>query len=368
MSHIVHLCPASTKGRNGKYRARFREVPGGPQRSKCQTFSRKTDARAWLTEVEHQILTGTYTPREAGQITLASYVEEYTARRHWRPQTAERKERELRLHILPTLGSIPLANLTRSQVERWAKDLELAPSSVHTVHATLSAVLNAAVEDGRIPRNPASGAHLPEVIEAVVVPLDAAQIHALAEAVPDHLYATVILAAGCGLRHGELFGLRVHDVDWMRRELHVRQQLVSPSKGTPVLAPVKEMASRRTMGLSPVVLDALSAHLAEFGAGPDVVFHTDGHYVTRSAGAKAISRAGRATGLSSVGWHDLRHYQASTLLSQGVNPAYVAERLGHSVETLLRTYAHSLPRDDDRVRALVDQALAVPEDRGQAAS
>jgi hypothetical protein len=62
--------PSIDRRPSGKYRARYREVPGGPQRSK--TFTRKADARAWLTEVEHQLLTGTYTPREAGQITLAA--------------------------------------------------------------------------------------------------------------------------------------------------------------------------------------------------------------------------------------------------------------------------------------------------------
>jgi hypothetical protein len=56
------------------------------------------------------------------------------------------------------------------------------------------------------------------------------------------------------------------------------------------------------------------------------------------------------------------------LVSQGVNPAYVAKRLGHSVQTLLKTYAHSLPRDDDRVRVLVDLALAASQGRDEAAS
>jgi integrase len=103
----------------------------------------------------------------------------------------------------------------------------------------------------------------------------------------------VVLAAGTGLRQGEIFGLRVQDVDFLRRELHVRQQLVSPSKGSPVLAPVKEKTSARTIGLSAVVLDALSVHMGQFGIGPkDVVFHLDGRYVSRSAGAKAIARAG----------------------------------------------------------------------------
>lgn len=56
-------------------------------------------------------------------------------------------------------------------------------------------------------------------------------------------------------------------------------------------------------------------------------------------------------------WHDLRHHHASALLSDGINPAKVAERLGHDLKTLLATYAHVMPKDDDRVRATVDETL-----------
>jgi len=57
------------------------------------------------------------------------------------------------------------------------------------------------------------------------------------------------------------------------------------------------------------------------------------------------------------GWHDLRHHHASVLLLTGVSPALVAERLGHDLNTLLRTYAHVIRQDEDRVRAIVDGAL-----------
>ena len=57
------------------------------------------------------------------------------------------------------------------------------------------------------------------------------------------------------------------------------------------------------------------------------------------------------------GWHDLRHHHASVLLSKGVSPALVAERLGHDLKTLLRTYAHVIRQDEDRVRAIVDVTL-----------
>jgi integrase len=55
--------------------------------------------------------------------------------------------------------------------------------------------------------------------------------------------------------------------------------------------------------------------------------------------------------------HDLRHHHASVLLSAGVSPALVAERLGHTIATLLSTYAHVIRSDEERVRAIVDESL-----------
>ena len=119
--------------------------------------------------------------------------------------------------------------------------------------------------------------------------------------------------------------------------------------------------------------DGLSAHLAAFGARPDgLVFHTPpGGMVVRAQASSYARRAGLASGLGKLvevegrarqryvgpGWHDLRHHHASVLLSKGVSPALVAERLGHDLKTLLRTYAHVIRQDEDRVRAIVDVTL-----------
>jgi integrase len=166
-----------------------------------------------------------------------------------------------------------------------------------------------------------------------------------------------------------LFGLRVPDVDFLRRELHVRQQLVSPSNGSPVLAPVKESNSNRRIGLSDVVLEALSAHLSRFGAGSEgLIFDLEGRPVSRSAGAKAIAKAGRQIGLPSMGWHRLRHTFATLLLSAGTNPAAVADAMGHGLPILLKTYSHYLRSDQDRMRQVVDAAFTPPVQRDEAAS
>jgi len=65
----------------------------------------------------------------------------------------------------------------------------------------------------------------------------------------------------------------------------------------------------------------------------------------------------RLPGLEGRTWHDLRHHHASVLLSAGVGPALVAERLGHDVVTLLKTYAHVIRKDEDRVRGIIDATL-----------
>jgi integrase len=168
-------------------------------------------------------------------------------------------------------------------------------------------------------------------------------------------------AAGTGLRQGELSGLTVDRIDFLRRELRVDRQLWSPRIGRPVFAAPKSKASCRTVALSQVVVEGLAAHLAAFGPGDDgVVFHTmPGTPVSRVLGGDYIRAAVKRAALSSVTWHSLRHHHASTLLSAGVSPALVAERLGHDIQTLMRTYAHVVRSDDDRVRAVVDEHLGV---------
>lgn len=305
---------------DGRYRARWREYPNGPQKSK--TFARKRDAEVFLADLQHRLLAGTYTPPEAGRITLAAYAEEWLRRRHWAGSKAEGVERMLRLHILPELGRWPLAALRRSHVEQWAAGLPLAPSSVRTLHRTLSSLLSSAVEDEQIPRNPAARARLPKVDERQVVPMTADEVGALIAATAEHVRAAVLVAAGTGLRQGELFGLTVDRIDFLRRELRVDRQLWSPRTGRPVFVPPKSKASRRTIALSPLVVEALAAHLAAFGAGADgVVFHTmRGTPVSRVLGGDYIRAAMKRAGLSRITWHSLRHYHSVDAVVGGRQP------------------------------------------------
>jgi integrase len=58
-----------------------------------------------------------------------------------------------------------------------------------------------------------------------VVPWTVETVHGVVEGHPDELRAMPVLGAGCGLRQGEIFGLAVEAIDFLRRVIHVRQQL-----------------------------------------------------------------------------------------------------------------------------------------------
>jgi integrase len=189
--------------------------------------------------------------------------------------------------------------------------------------------------------------------------------------------ALVVLAAGTGLRHGEALGLEVDAVDFLRRTLQVRQQLVTMPGQPPYLAPPKTPASHRTIPLPQVVVDALAAHLAAFPAArveildatvkPDprqraalLVFTDDAGRPLRRTRFSGIWRPAAASAGPPDGatFHDLRHHYASLLIRHGESVKVVQHRLGHksAVETL-DTYSHLWPDSEDRTREAVDQVL-----------
>jgi integrase len=90
----------------------------------------------------------------------------------------------------------------------------------------LSSMFTLAVRDRMMAASPCdAGIRLPPVARGTRVIPSPEQVHRLAELLPQRLSATVYLAAGCGLRLGEILGLEAGDVDLGSREVHVRRQL-----------------------------------------------------------------------------------------------------------------------------------------------
>jgi len=355
---------------SGKWRARYYDETG---RQHARHFDRKADGQRWLDEVTAAVVTGQYVDPKAGRMTFKDYAERWRGMQVHRPSTAAHFAHVLERHVYPTLGPRPLTTILPSDIQAWVKRMStggpdrnpLAPSTVGVAHSIVSSILKAAVRDRRLATNPCEGTRLPEVEKKKVVPLTTEQMLAVAAEIPDGLKAAVALAAGTGMRQGEVFGLTVDRIDFLRREVTVDRQLLTVIGAPPRFGPPKTKASVRIIPMPQVVVEALAAHLAAYPSGPEgFVFTIDGEPISRQKAGHfwrpAVARAGLPKG---TGFHALRHYYASLLIRFGESVKTVQARLGHaSAAETLDTYSHLWPDSDDRTREAVDSVLGNSKD------
>lgn len=244
------------------------EDPDGRERAK--SFQRKVDAEQFLTAVGSDMLRGQYIDPSAGRATFRAVAEAWRASQPHRPSTRVAKDKHLRLHAYPAFGDRQIASIRPSELQAWATGLSATYKLgyVRVIVETVRAVFNSAVTDRLIVTSPAKSIRLPTEHREAVVPLSRDQVEALIVAMTDRYKAAVLLGATAGLRPGELLGVKVADVDFLRRELHVRQQLTEVL-GKVLEGPLKTPTSYRKIPLPTFVVEALSPHLAQYPAHPD---------------------------------------------------------------------------------------------------
>jgi integrase len=359
------------------YQVRYRD-PDGRQRARA--FRRKGDADRFAAVVEADKLRGAYVDPTAGRILLRDYAQQWLAGQTFDEATRIATELRIRLHINPHLGDRPLAAIRPSEVQRWLRLLQqqLAPRYVRVVYSNLSALFHAAVADERIAKNPCSAAsvRLPALDDGRVAPWSVEQVKAVKAALPARYRILVTLAAGCGLRQGELFGLAEEDIDLRQGVLHVRQQVK-------ILGPHLVFASpkgrkSRDVPLPETVAREVTAYLQDYPArraalpwqtveGPPRVYPLlvtsreskplNRNYVNRLIWKPALMTAGleptRANGM-----HALRHFYASVLLDAGESVRALASYLGHADPGFtLRVYTHLMPASEERTKRAIDRVL-----------
>src|SRR5215212_9405117 len=169
---------------------------------------------------------------DAGKLTVGEYLDRWLAdsvRGTVRQRTYERYEQIARVHIKPALGRIKLKALTPTQVRGLYQeklDDGLAPRTVQYIHTTLRKALKEAVQDGLIPRNAADAVKAPRSAKKEINPLAPEQARIFFDvARGDRFEALYVLAIHCGLREGELLGLKWDDLDLEAGTLSVRRTL-----------------------------------------------------------------------------------------------------------------------------------------------
>jgi len=248
------------------------------------------------------------------------------------------------------------------------------------VFANLSAIFQAAMDDGLIGKNPcrAGSVKPPAPDRRKVIPWTIERVAAVRAGLPERYAAMTDVGAGCGLRQGEIFGLAVEEVDFLRGILHVRRQVKIVGSRL-VFAPPKR-GKDRDVPLPQSVALRLAAHLQAWPAvavtlpwlptgKPETVrliFTTRERtavartYFNRHVWKPAL-KAAEVPATRENGMHALRHHYASVLLENGVSPKALAEYLGHADPGFtLRVYAHLMPSSEDRARKAIDRAFGSP--------
>lgn len=385
MSHIEDRWRSpARRGKGRRWRVRYLD-PDSQERSK--SFVRKVDAENFQTEVDADLLRGTYLDPDAGRMTLRAYAAGYVKGWHADSTRGEKVRSHLDNHILPGLGGHTLAQLAArpSIIQQWLSGLKMGPGAAGQVFITLSAILSAAEDDRRIARNPckAGSVRAPKVTRRKVVPWTAADVEAVRSALPEHWQPMVQCGAGLGLRQGEIFALGPDEIDFLRRKVHLRRQ-VKRVGGRAWFAPPKGRRDRDVPLPHPVAL-ALSEHIAACAPVPVTLPWNDPgtkrHGQDVTAALMFTTRAGQVlnpstfntvawrparakAGLAQDGMHALRHYYASVLLAGGVDVRALSEYLGHHDPAVtLRIYAHLMPSAETRALRAVESALA-GEDHG----
>lgn len=369
----------SRAGKGRRWRVRYLG-PDGKERS--QSFDRKIDADQCRSTVEVDKQRGVHVDPAAGRITLAAHAEAWLTMLVNDAPTIERVQSRVRRHILPVLGDKTLAQLAQrpSIIRQWLSGLGLAPTSARGVLAHLSSMLQSAVDDGLIFRNPCTAGSVkrPKVPKKKVVPWTAPRVALVRASLPERYRVLTDLGGSLGLRQGEAFGLSPDDFNWPRGNVaHIRRQ-VRVVRGHQCFAAPKGI-KERDVPVPESVRDRVSASLAAFPAVPVTLPWREpgGELVTVplivTTGARravnrsyfnqhlwhgALTKAG-VPGDRGDGFHALRHHFASVLVASGdVDIRTIAEYLGHDDPGFtLRVYTHLMPGHDDRMRDVIDRLL-----------
>lgn len=281
-------------------------------------------------------------------------------------------ERDLRNHLVPDLGEIPLQQLDGATLTRHYSMLleHLATKTIANVHGLAHRILHDAVMDGVLPHNPADRAVKPKARDTeqpTWTPEEVADF--LAYVFEDNLdwHALFATIAITGIRRGEAVGATWSATDLSDRTLEIRQTITKAGSKV-VVKPPKSRRSRRVVPLPVALVAILAEHRARqderrrvLGGtwqDHDLVFPNDvGRYRYPDYVSTRFANYARRAGLPHIGGpHGLRHSLASALDASGNGLATISALLGHaSTAVTSKVYTHMLKGAD---RAAVDQHAA----------
>lgn len=271
------------------------------------------------------------------KITLQQAAENYIASisNVVSPWTVTTYRRILRNDLAP-IATVLLRDMSPQLVQNYINEYsrDHAPKTVRSTHGFLSSVLKNTMPEFAL------STKLPKPRKsAMEIPTDDGIRKAAALATPD-MQIAIMLAANFGLRRGEICALCWQDVQG--GTLNVNKALALADDGSWVVKAPKSISGYRSMPIPAAVQERLDDFRYPSAADGDRIISRNPNYITKEWGSLV-----KACGIPHCRFHDLRHYNASVMLSLGIPDKYAMERMGHATPGMLkRVYQHIM---DDKM-------------------
>jgi integrase len=350
---------------SGRWQASYHHPRLGKRVNGATTFRTKADANLWLAREETIVRTGgTSVDPRRGKVRFDTYASTWLEDRPLRPRTREVYASILRVDVLPELGPLPLNGITTDRVRRWHRQLaKTKPAMAPKAYRLLRTVLTTAVDDAILSENPCRlrGASSEKAGERRIPSL--AEVERLAACIERRYRAAVFLAAYCGLRRGECFGLaRRHVVvDGERAMVRVERTRAEVSGLGLVFQEPKTDAGARVVVLPDRVWAELKAHLAEFVPenAEALLFAAarSGDVPRASSWTRIWDHARTAAGVPEIRFHDLRHLAGTLTALAGGTIKEIQARLGHASPDAAMLYQHVAQGRDGVLAAEIDRII-----------
>ena len=347
-----------------------------------ETFhGKKTDAGNRIREIVRRHQTGE--PLKANNDTFGTFLDEWIEAKRMSVEESSLQTyiSTIETYIRPLLGKLLLNRITADDIQRTYRKLRedgLGPVTIRYVHNVLSMIFKLAVKRKKLMGSPMAGVEIPKECkqtsgdekteDRAMTPEQVAQF---LEAADGTRFENLLkLAFHIGCRPGELLALKWADLDIAARTLRINQSIVWRKAGDWYLKKPKTKLSRRTLPLTEMLMEILSAQrrrqleerirVGKLWTDHGFIFADEvGEPYPQWALRHQFRLILKAAGLpENFTPYTTRHTMATLLIAGGTNAKAVSERLGHSkVVITLQQYIHVSQGMQADVSEAIEQLL-----------
>lgn len=252
-------------------------------------------------------------------------------------------------HIKPYLGKRKINSLKPSDISLWQNKVlqSVSASRMKVVRAVLSTILNDALRDEIIDRNPLALVRTPKITKPTISPFSLNEIFSILNNAEEQFKNFFALAFFTGMRSGEMIGLKWENVDFFRKEIYVKQALKMGQVTTP-----KTVSSVRYVDIVETLLPYLQMQFRLTGHHNSYVFLNDDNehfYDIKRIRNTHWKRVLKKCNFDYRPIYHTRHTFATLMLENGEDILWVSNMLGHTDSTMtLSRYAKYIKRDEKK--------------------